>query len=45
MIDAWWLFIGIGVFFGFFGGRWYAETFRAMSDRKKVWDGRKGYRG
>jgi hypothetical protein len=40
-----WLFIGIGLFFGYFLGRMRAEMGRARSDMNKIWDGRSNYRG
>jgi hypothetical protein len=44
MIDTLWVVLGVGVFLGFFVGRWSAETFRALHDRKRIWDSRRNYR-
>lgn len=44
METALYVMLGIGVFIGFFIGRWSAEVFRARSDMTRVWHGRRGYR-
>jgi hypothetical protein len=42
--NALWLMLVIGVFIGWFLGRWTAETRRARSDMNRVWNSRKNYR-
>jgi hypothetical protein len=44
MTEALWLMLALGALFGFFVGRWSAETRRARHDMGKVWEGRRGYR-
>lgn len=39
-----WLFIGLGVFGGYFIGRFRAEYGRARRDVNAVWNGRSRYR-
>lgn len=39
-----WLFIGLGVFGGYFVGRIRAEVGRARRDMNAVWNGRGKYR-
>ena len=36
--------MAIGFIPGFYLGRWYAETFRAMFDRRRIWENRDLYR-
>ena len=38
------LLIGVGVFLGFFVGRWAAESTRARTDMRNTWRNRKNYR-
>jgi uncharacterized membrane protein YfcA len=42
--NALWLVLVIGVFIGWFLGRWTAENRRARSDMNRVWNSRKNYR-
>lgn len=42
--NALWLVLVIGVFIGWFLGRWTAESRRARSDMNRVWNSRKNYR-
>jgi hypothetical protein len=44
MENALWLMLVIGVFIGWFLGRWTAENRRARSDMNRVWNSRKNYR-
>ncbi|HEY2095555.1 MAG: hypothetical protein QOI50_2341 [Pseudonocardiales bacterium] len=39
-----WLILLVGVFLGFYLGRWRAENRRARFDQDRVWNGRKAYR-
>ncbi len=34
----------VGLFLGFFIGRWYAETFAARFDMRRRWESRQNYR-
>jgi hypothetical protein len=36
--------IAVGTVPGFYVGRWYAETFRAKFDMKRIWKNRDLYR-
>lgn len=44
MTTEMWLFIGLGVFGGYFVGRIRAEVGRARRDMNTVWNGRSKYR-
>lgn len=44
MTTLMWVILGIGVFGGFYVGRWSAETSAARHDMRRRWNGRKGYR-
>lgn len=44
MTTTLWLVLALGVFLGFFAGRWSAETFNARYNMSRVWQSRKGYR-
>ncbi len=44
MTGEMWATLIVGLFVGFFGGRWYAETFAARYDMRQRWERRKKYR-
>jgi len=43
-MEAVWLVLLIGVFIGFYLGRWRAENGRARADQTRTWDTRTAYR-
>jgi hypothetical protein len=38
------IMVGIGLWLGYYLGRWRAENRRARYDMDRTWDGRRGYR-
>lgn len=44
MTTAMWTLLGLGVFGGFFIGRWWAEVSRATYDMSRAWSSRRNYR-
>jgi hypothetical protein len=44
MTTAMWLILAVGVFAGWFIGRWWAEVKRANYDMDKTWQARRNYR-
>ncbi|RZT87119.1 hypothetical protein EV383_4027 [Pseudonocardia sediminis] len=43
-MEVLWLMLAVGVFLGWYIGRWRAETRRARADMRTVWNNRSKYR-
>jgi len=43
-VSSYLLFVVIGIFLGWYCGRWWAEKQRAHFDRARTWDQRRNYR-